>query len=277
MRDIIKLLGCVFMKVRIISAIVMIAIALPILILGGMPFKIFAIILGCCSLYELFKVRKEDKDVPILLKVFSYIALIILIYFGNTNVMQYIIDYKVITLIFAIYFLPIVFINDNSKYNINDALFILGGTIFLGVVFNLFCIIRNTELTYFIYLLLITIFTDTFALVSGMLIGQHKLCEKISPNKTIEGFVFGSLLGTIIASTFYLTVINPSANLIYVTLITLLLSIVGQIGDLFFSSIKRNYKVKDFSNLIPGHGGILDRLDSFVFVVITYMLFINIL
>ena len=191
--------------------------------------------------------------------------------------MQYIIDYKVITLIFAIYFLPIVFINDNSKYNINDALFILGGTIFLGVVFNLFCIIRNTELTYFIYLLLITIFTDTFALVSGMLIGQHKLCEKISPNKTIEGFVFGSLLGTIIASTFYLTVINPSANLIYVTLITLLLSIVGQIGDLFFSSIKRNYKVKDFSNLIPGHGGILDRLDSFIFVVITYMLFINIL
>ena len=164
-----------------------------------------------------------------------------------------------------------------SLFDINDALFILGGTIFLGVVFNLFCIIRNTELTYFIYLLLITIFTDTFALVSGMLIGQHKLCEKISPNKTIEGFAFGSLLGTIIASTFYLTVINPSANLIYVTLITLLLSIVGQIGDLFFSSIKRNYKVKDFSNLIPGHGGILDRFDSVIFVSLGLTLVISLL
>ena len=59
--------------------------------------------------------------------------------------------------------------------------------------------------------------------------------------------------------------------------ITLLLTIIGQIGDLFFSSIKRHYKIKDFSNLIPGHGGVLDRFDSIIFVVLTFILFMNIL
>jgi len=119
--------------------------------------------------------------------------------------------------------------------------------------------------------------TDTFAYFGGYFIGKHKLCPSISPNKTIEGAIVGTLVGVMVSTLFYLFVINNSINIAILIGITLVLSLVGQLGDLFFSSIKRYYKVKDFSNLIPGHGGILDRLDSIIFVILTYILFMNIL
>ena len=265
------------MKARIISAITMIFIAVPLLLYGGLPFKIFVTILGGLSLFELFGVREKEKKFPMILKILLLIIFCLIVFFGNVNTESIHMDYKFLILLFDVLFLPVVFINDNSKYNISDALFLIGSVVFLGTVFNLITIIREKDLLYFIYLLLITIFTDTFALLCGKFMGKHKLCEKISPNKTIEGAVGGSILGTIIAIIFYVLVINYNANILILIVTTLLLSIIGQIGDLFFSSIKRTYNVKDYSNLIPGHGGILDRFDSFIFVVMLYTLFINIL
>ena len=119
--------------------------------------------------------------------------------------------------------------------------------------------------------------TDTFALFTGMFIGKHKLAPEISPKNTIEGAVGGSIMGTLIATAFYTTVISSSVPLVFLILITLALTAVGQIGDLAFSSIKRYYGKKDFSDLIPGHGGILDRLDSLVFVVLAFILVLGII
>jgi phosphatidate cytidylyltransferase len=79
-------------------------------------------------------------------------------------------------------------------------------------------------------------------------------------------------MGTFVGVAFYITVINSSISLVFIILVTLLLSIVGQCGDLVFSNIKRLFDEKDFGNLIPGHGGVLDRLDSILFIVIAYML-----
>ena len=111
-------------------------------------------------------------------------------------------------------------------------------------------------------------------MIIGNLIGRHQLTP-ISPKKTIEGALGGVIGGTIAASLFYINVIN-NLHPIQVIIMTITLSIIAQIGDLIFSKIKRENNIKDFSNLIPGHGGILDRLDSIIFTVLFYIIIINI-
>lgn len=273
------MLGCEKnMKTRIISAIIMCLIAVPLLLIGGLPFKIFIVVLGVMSMYEIMNIRKKKKEIPIGIRILSYILIATFVYLGtNVYSSNYEIIYKIITVIFLIYFIPVVFINDTEKYNATDALYVLGSTIFLAIAYNSCVLISNTNISYLIYILLVTIATDTFAYFTGYFIGEHKLCVKISPKKTWEGAIGGSFIATIIATVFYIFIIDSSTNIFLVILITLLLTIVGQIGDLFFSSIKRHFNVKDFSNLIPGHGGILDRFDSVIFVILTYILFMNIL
>ena len=266
------------MKTRIISSVIMLLIVAPIIFLGGLPFKIFAMAISIIALYELLKVRKEKKEMPKLMKILSYLFVLVLIYFSNDYYQaNFKMDFRVLSFAFLLFLVPVVLFNNNKKYNITDALYLTGAALFLSIGFNSFIIINDFDTKYLLYIAIITMTTDTFAMVSGKLVGKHKLCEGISPNKTIEGTVGGSVIGTIIASLFYYFVISQSANMFIVVGITLFLSLMGQIGDLLFSSIKRYYKVKDFSNLIPGHGGILDRLDSLVFVALTYLLFMGII
>ena len=119
--------------------------------------------------------------------------------------------------------------------------------------------------------------TDTFAMLIGCLIGKHKLIPDVSPKKSIEGSIGGSVVGTAIASILYYNVISNQINIFVLILMTLVLTILGQLGDLFFSKIKRENKIKDFSNIMPGHGGILDRFDSMTFIVFGYLVIINLL
>lgn len=262
------------MKTRVISAIVLILIVVPLLVIGDIPFKLFVTLLGILGLKELIDVRKKEKDIPLFIRIISYI-LIGLFIFLNNNSLSF--DYRLFSPFLLILLLPIIFINDDDKYNIKDALYLTSSIVFLSIGFNNFVIIREIDLSHIFYLVLITTMTDTFALFTGMFIGKHKLCEKISPKKTIEGAIGGSLIGTIIPTLFYIYVINNSINILLLILITFILTVVGQLGDLLFSSIKRHFKVKDFSNLIPGHGGILDRFDSLLLVGLVYLLFITIL
>ena len=128
-----------------------------------------------------------------------------------------------------------------------------------------------------VYLLTITVTSDTFAYITGSLIGKHKLLENISPNKTLEGLFGGTVMGTFVGTMFFKTVFLTEISLLKVLLMTLFLCIVGNIGDLLFSAIKREYKIKDFSNIVPGQGGILDRIDSIIFVMLAFTFFIGIL
>ena len=166
---------------------------------------------------------------------------------------------------------------NNDKYNLQDALYLLGSVLFIGFSFNLVILIRNYSVLHFLYFLVITCFTDIFALIIGKMIGHYKLAETISPNKTIEGFIGGTIMGVFAGVIYYLTVIHSAISFPNLFIITVTLSIIGQIGDLIFSQIKRYYHQKDFSGLVPGHGGILDLFDSLIFVIITSILFISIL
>lgn len=267
------------MTKRVVSAIVMVLIFVPFLIMGGIPFTILMAVLGVLGLYELLKIRGDvKKKFPVVMRLLAYLMTIFLIVNNANSIdLQYDLDYRLVSLIIFIFLAPMVFINNSKKYNLNDALFLVGSVVFIGLSFNLLTVIRNFNIAYIIYLFLITTMTDTFALFTGMFIGKHKLAPEISPKKTIEGAVGGSIMGTLIATAFYTTVISSSVPLVFLILITLALTAVGQIGDLAFSAIKRYYGQKDFSDLIPGHGGILDRLDSLVFVVLAFILVLGII
>lgn len=263
---------------RVISAIIMIVVFVPLLITGGKPFTVLLSLLAILGLYELLHMRETKKKFPFLMKVFAYILVLFFSLNNFTSIdFTYNIDYRVMSFIIFVFLLPMVFINNSKKYNINDALFLIGSTLFIGLSFNLLIITRNYDILYIVYLLIITILTDTFALFTGKLIGKHKMAPIISPNKTYEGFIGGMIAGVVTAVVFYHVAINSSLPLSILILITTILSVVGQLGDLVFSAIKRYYGEKDFSNLIPGHGGILDRFDSLIFVVLASILFLGIL
>lgn len=254
------------MRQRIISAILMIIICVPFLILGGVYFKIFASILAEMCLYELLKYK---KNIPISLKIISYLFLGFLL-LGREKIgisLEHCILLFILTYLFTL-----VFVNDSKSYNYNDAFFLIGIIVFFGISFQSIIEIRMQNLYKILYLLCISIITDSFALFFGKSIGKHKLAPSISPNKTIEGFIGGSFMGTVVATTFYRIAIGNTIDIILVILLTFLLSVIGQLGDLTKSSIKRTLEIKDFSNLIPGHGGVLDRLDSLIFISLSYLL-----
>lgn len=125
------------------------------------------------------------------------------------------------------------------------------------------------------------VLSDTFALFGGKLFGKHKLCPEISPNKTVEGFFSGVIMGTLSGFGVYGILMLVGRNVIplwAVLIASLIATLSGALGDLAASTIKREAGIKDYSNLIPGHGGMLDRIDSCLFslpaVYLIYALFV---
>ena len=107
--------------------------------------------------------------------------------------------------------------------------------------------------------------TDIFAYFSGMLFGKHKLIPEVSPKKTVEGSIGGTLFCILSFIVFGLVVdgfFSMNANFVFLAVSALAVSILAQVGDLIMSVIKRQYGVKDYGKIFPGHGGVLDRFDS---------------
>ena len=266
------------MKKRVISAIIALLIFVPIFLIGGFIYNLAIIILSLLGLREFLKAKETKKELPNFISFISYIMITLIVVSGmNNKELIFSIDFRILSALFLVFLLPTVLYHDRSIYSVTDAFYLIGGVFFLGTAFSLLAILRNIDMNLLIYLFIITIMTDTYAYLVGSLIGKHKLLEDISPNKTLAGMTSGTIFGVFIATTFYMTVINPNDNIILIILVTLFLSLLIQLWYLFFSAIKRYFGKKDFSNIMPGHGGILDRLDSIIFVVLGSIFFISIL
>ena len=220
------------MKKRVVSAFLMILIFALCIIISSKIFAILMLICGNLCLKELIDIKYKNKYIDFV-KFVCYLSISILILNGvffkfNT----------LFTLIFPILSIitPIIFYNDNKKYNMEDSLYLIGITFFLGIAFNIIVYLREIDIALCLYIFLVACLTDTYAYIGGSLIGRHKLTE-ISPKKTIEGSILGSFMGTILASIYYLTVIDAN-NIFKVLLMTFILTVLSEFGDLVFSSIK---------------------------------------
>ncbi len=257
------------MKKRVISAIILVGIALPIIMVGGNIFAIASAVLAMLAYKEIGGLSKDGY--PKVLRLLGLLGLFALVFNNYNATLSFAFDYSVLTFLLLLLLLPLLFYKQEN-YDAEKAMTLLGFILFLGVGFNALIIIRSYSLSLLFDLILITALTDTFAWLFGLLIGRHPLTS-ISPKKTWEGAICGTLMATFVSTVFITNVI--ALDLMPAIFISLILSIVGQCGDLIFSAIKRHYGIKDYSNLIPGHGGVLDRFDSIILVVIVMALIMN--
>jgi len=254
---------------RVISGAVILPIVAIVLILGNKYIvDITFCIMAIMCLHEFYKAfRVSEKAKP--LTWIGYVAAVCIagIHLIPLDNVLYIIG-TIIPISLLILFANV--ISTNLKVTINDIAITFFGIAYI-VIFVLFLpIIREMPNGKFLiwYVVWAAWGTDVVAYFVGKNFGKHKYL-KISPNKTIEGTV-GGTIGGILACLIYTLICNQVWNLeinyIVVAFIALILSVIGQIGDLAASSIKRYTGIKDFSNLIPGHGGMLDRFDSVIFI-----------
>ena len=261
------------MKKRTMGAAILLVILIGSIMIGAKAFGL--VMLGCAILgySELINIKYNSKDKNLdMIKLLGGISLVLMVlnetFFNLSNEVLFLVPMLGLTI-------PIVFYNDSKRYNIEDALFIMGVVFFLGFAFHNIIYMANIDVYRCIFIFLIAFITDTYAYISGMLIGRHKLTS-ISPKKTVEGSVIGTIMGVVIGTIYYNLAIG-GLGIGNIILVCLFLTILSEIGDLVFSSIKRYFEKKDYSNLIPGHGGILDRFDSVIFVSLGLYIIMSIL
>jgi len=273
------------MKTRIITAIVALCIFLPVLIFAdtiALP-----LMLALCSVIAIFEITScIGLRSAILLTIPLYLAAatlpFLIRYFSDQHLFRQVV--LVAVLILSLYYFAVITFS-HGKYKISDisicfftAFYILAG--FNSILFLHDFVKPGGE---YIYL---TVFigawvTDTFAYFCGMLFGRggkHKLIPDVSPNKTVEGSV-GGVVFCVLAMVLFGVIINHitdlRANYLFLIIGGFLASIVSQVGDLCMSVIKRTYGIKDYGKLFPGHGGILDRLDSVIMITPVVFIFLS--
>jgi len=255
------------MKQRIITAVIAAAVFLPIVIIGGLPFVFMVYLLASIGLYEALKMQNIK-----LLSIPGIISLILLWIFlipsEHILILENMSYSKIeLALLAVLLFLTYTVITKN-RFTFDDVAFSVMATLYVGIGFYYFIETRGADngLTFVVYSLFLIWATDSGAYFIGRSMGKRKLWPEISPNKTVEGFIGGIFCAILIAILFALFT-DIGISVLVLCLATVVLSVFGQIGDLVESALKRHYNVKDSGTILPGHGGILDRFDSLLFVL----------
>jgi len=255
------------MKTRIMSGTIGLIALLFIIFTGGILLDFSVAIISFIALYEFINVIKLFKLKP--LYIHNYLLILSFLLVSITDKLEAILPILFIYIISTI--MMLVFKESLTPIDVGINLF--GGLYTIFFPFHVAFINGNN----LIWLIFITAFaSDTFAYFTGKMIGRHKLSPNLSPNKTIEGAI-GGILGSLLLTILFIR-LNNLGNYIELSLLSIICSMMSIIGDLSASKVKRIVKIKDFGNIMPGHGGVLDRFDSILFTApivyyyITYIL-----
>lgn len=248
-------------KTRLLSGIVLVLLAL-IVIISGSYVTLFSLLgISLVGMYELYRVFKLENT-P--LAMTSYVMAVL--YYMN-QIVPIFVDPMVMVMLFLI-LLMFVYVFTYPKYEAKDVMAIFFGMFYVAVMLSYVYQIRMLEGGVFLaFLIFICSWgCDTCAYCVGVLFGKHKMAPVLSPKKSIEGAV-GGVVGTALLTVIYCSVFKAQIGLddrgiIILAVISAIAGLISMVGDLTASAIKRNYDIKDYGNLIPGHGGIMDRFDS---------------
>lgn len=265
------------LKMRVLTSVICAPILIIILLCPSILVTITVIVASMIGLYEYYKAvgllaHRGLCAMGIVAAVIIPIGLMLSI--QETLILVYI-------YVVALFLIMLIY---NKRVKAADIAMLLLGIIYIPYFLSYIIHIRSMEFgRFFIWLVFIGAFsTDTCAYFAGRMFGRHKLCPDISPKKTVEGAIGGVVGAGIIFVLFGIVVNNVFAgfmcglrfNLLLLFVLGLIAAVVSEIGDLVASSIKRQYDIKDFGNILPGHGGILDRCDSIILVAPTIFLFL---
>lgn len=263
------------MKPRLITAALGLPLVVAVLILSEYFSWVMTIVVAMlCVLmtFEILSARKLHNNLAFVLPCVT---------FAFIEPLLAATQYIFIPIYVFITYMFFMMIFKNRDFHFEDISFAIVG-VFL-IVFGMMSIIMLSDslksYISFIFVLCVGVpwLADSGAYFAGISLGKHKLCPKISPNKTVEGFIGGLISGAIFAPLlgFMFTLIYGNFELNYILLFVLgfLCSLLSVLGDLTFSMIKRHCSIKDYGSIFPGHGGILDRFDSVIFVAPLVFLF----
>ena len=258
---------------RVITGACLLAVLIPLLVFSNTwAFPIALALISLLCIFEIARCVKLHKNIALIIPLYAFAIAFPLLQRFFPNNLIFVAKIAIISaMLYLMYlFAFVVFSHGKILYTDAATLCLTAFYILLGI--NMLIYVRDFPKGQYIYLLVFigAWITDTFAYFVGVLFGKHKLIEDVSPKKTIEGSIGGTVFCAIsfVALGLIVSLIDTTVkpNIIFLAVSGLLIAVISQLGDLIMSVIKRHYGIKDYGKLLPGHGGALDRFDSILAV-----------